>query len=99
MLSLIDISCGGIAIIEERQVLDETPGRQYDNCRIELPSIGTIVTGLQVRACGEVVLPSGKRKRRLGLEFVNLPPAMLAAVQRYIMKLERDQIARTSGLA
>jgi c-di-GMP-binding flagellar brake protein YcgR len=98
MLSLVDISCGGIAVLEEKQMLDETIGRQYDNCRIELPGISTIVTTLQIRDYQEVVLPSGKRKRRLGLEFVNLPPAMLAAVQRYIMKAERDQNARTSGL-
>jgi c-di-GMP-binding flagellar brake protein YcgR len=43
-------------------------------------------------------LANGKRKRRLGLEFVGLPSSMLAAVQRYIMKLEREQNARKSGL-
>jgi len=97
-LSLVDISCGGVAVIEDKQVLDETIGRKYENCRIELPGVSTVWTALQVRDCQEVVLPNGKRKRRLGFEFVNLPTAMLAAVQRYIMKLERDQNARKSGL-
>jgi c-di-GMP-binding flagellar brake protein YcgR len=97
-LSLVDISCGGVAVLEERQVLDETIGRRYENCRIELPGVSTVWTALQLRDCQEVVMPNGKRKRRLGFEFVNLPTAMLAAVQRYIMKLERDQNARTSGL-
>jgi c-di-GMP-binding flagellar brake protein YcgR len=97
-LSLVDISCGGVAVMEERRILDETIGRQYENCRIELPGVSTVWAALQVRDCQEVVLPNGKRKRRLGFEFVNLPTAMLAAVQRYIIKLEREQNARTSGL-
>jgi c-di-GMP-binding flagellar brake protein YcgR len=98
-LPLLDISCGGIAVMEEKPVLDEAVGRQYDACRIELPGIGTVVTGLQVRDSQELVLANGKRRRRIGLKFVNLSNAMLAAVQRYIMKLEREQNARTSGLA
>jgi c-di-GMP-binding flagellar brake protein YcgR len=57
-----------------------------------------VITALKVRDCQEVVLANGKRKRRLGLEFVGLPSSMLAAVQRYIMKLEREQNARKSGL-
>jgi len=97
-LTLVDISCGGLAILDEKKVLDETIGRQYDNCRITLPGAGTLITALQVRDCRDVVLPSGKRKRRLGLEFINLPAAALAAIQRYIMKLERTQNARMSGL-
>jgi c-di-GMP-binding flagellar brake protein YcgR len=99
VLSLVDISCGGLAVMDEKQILDATVDRQYDNCRIDLPGISTVFTALQVRDCQEVVLPNGKRKRRLGFEFVNLNTAMLAAVQRYIMKLERQQNARTSGLA
>lgn len=98
-LPILDISCGGIAVIEEKQVLDETIGRQYDDCRIELPGVATVVTGLQVRDCEELVLANGKRRRRVGLKFVNLSNSMLAAVQRYIMKLEREQNARLSRLA
>lgn len=97
-LRLLDISCGGVAVTEENQILDETIGRQYDDCRIELPGVATVITALKVRDCQEVVLANGKRKRRLGLEFVGLPSSMLAAVQRYIMKLEREQNARKSGL-
>jgi c-di-GMP-binding flagellar brake protein YcgR len=98
-LSLVDISCGGVAaMVDDGQVLDETIGRQYENCRIDLPGVSTVWTGLQIRGSQEIVLPNGRRRRRLGFEFVNLPAAMLAAVQRYIMKLEREQNAKASGL-
>ncbi|MBI3229219.1 MAG: flagellar brake protein, partial [Burkholderiales bacterium] len=41
---LADISGGGIAIMDEKMVLDNTIGRLYKNCRIDLKDIGTVIT-------------------------------------------------------
>jgi c-di-GMP-binding flagellar brake protein YcgR len=95
---LADISCGGIAILDNSLVLGDTIGKVYGDCRIELPEIGTITTGLQIRNSLDLTLLNNKTNRRLGCQFVDLPRASLNAVQRYITKLERERNARIAGL-
>ncbi len=94
---LQNVSGGGIAIIDEHGVLDQTIGRIYKHCRIDLPGGTLVVASLEIRNVQEIRLPNGKHVRRLGCLFVDLPHAMLAAVQRYITKLEREQNARAAG--
>ena len=94
---LQNVSGGGIAIIDEQGLLDQTIGRIYKNCRIDLPGGTLVVASLEIRNVQEIRLPNGKHVRRLGCLFVDLPHAMMAAVQRYITKLEREQNARAAG--
>lgn len=95
---LVDISCGGIALLDDRKILDTTIGRDYPNCRIDLPGLGVVTVTLQIRNSQELTLFNGKTNRRLGCQFVDLSKAMLAAVQRYIMHLERERNAKITGL-
>ena len=95
---LADISCGGIAILDNSLVLGDTIGKVYTDCRIELPEVGTVTTGLQIRNSLDLTLLNNKSNRRLGCQFVELPRSALTAVQRYITKLERDRNARIAGL-
>jgi c-di-GMP-binding flagellar brake protein YcgR len=95
---LADISCGGIAILDNSLVLGDTIGKVYADCRIELPEAGPIGTGLQIRNSLDLTLLNNKSNRRLGCQFVDLPRAALNAVQRYITKLERERNARIAGL-
>jgi flagellar brake protein len=97
-VSLVDISCGGIAILDDKKVLDKTIGRDYYNCKLDLTGIGTIVTTLQIRNSQDMTLLNGKTTRRLGCQFINLPNSMLNTVQRYIMKLERERNSKVTGL-
>ncbi|MBC7513006.1 MAG: flagellar brake protein, partial [Herminiimonas sp.] len=96
-LVLQNVSGGGIALIDAHGVLVQTIGRVYRNCRIDLPGGTLVVTSLELRNTQAIRLPNGKTVNRLGCLFINLPHAMLAAVQRYITKLEREQNARASG--
>ena len=96
---LADISGGGIAIMDEKMVLDNTIGRNYKNCRIDLKDIGTVITTLQVRSSHEMTLLNGKTNRRLGCQFFDISRPMLNMVQKYITKLERERNARLNGLA
>lgn len=98
-LPLADISGGGIALLDDKMVLDNTAGFLYRNCRIDLPDIGAALTSLEVRSSHDLTLPNGKTKRRIGLQFINLPKPTTALVQKYIMKLERERNARISGRA
>ncbi len=95
---LHDISCGGIAILDNKLQLDNTIGLVFKDCRIELPEVGTVTTSLQIRNSLDVTLLNNKTNRRLGCEFVDISRGNLAAVQRYITKLERERNARLAGL-
>lgn len=94
---LQNVSGGGIALLDAQGVLDQTIGRIYRNCRIDLPGGTLVVTSLELRNTQQVRLPNGQHANRLGCLFIDLPHAMLAAVQRYITKLEREQNARAAG--
>jgi c-di-GMP-binding flagellar brake protein YcgR len=95
---LSDISCGGIAILDNKAVLGDTVGHKYPLCRIDLPEIGVVTTTLQVRNSQDITLLNNKTNRRLGCEFVDISRGNLAMVQRYITKLERERNARLAGL-
>jgi c-di-GMP-binding flagellar brake protein YcgR len=96
---LADISCGGIALLDPKLELDNTIGKNYANCRLDLPEIGAVAMTLQIRNSLDLTLLNNKPNRRLGCVFVNLSRAGLAQVQRYITKLERERNARLAGLA
>jgi c-di-GMP-binding flagellar brake protein YcgR len=96
-LSLVDISCGGIALLDDRRILDNTIGKIYQDCKVDLPNTGPISLTLQIRSSQDLILLNGKTNRRLGCQFINLSSGVLAGVQRYIMKLERERNAKLSG--
>lgn len=96
---LADISCGGIAILDNKLVLGDTIGKNYVDCRIDLPDTGTVTTTLQIRNSIDLTLLNNKSNRRLGCQFVDIPRGMLSQVQRYITKLERERNARIAGLS
>lgn len=96
---LADISCGGVAILDNKLQLSTTIGDNYPNCRIELPEIGPVTTTLQVRNSQDIELLNHKSNRRIGCQFVDISRGSMAGVQRYITKLERERNARMSGLA
>ena len=98
IVPLADISCGGIAILDNKLVLGNTIGQKYLDCRLDLPEIGTVSTGLRIRNSMEMTLLNNKTNRRLGCEFLDISRGNLAMVQRYITKLERERNARIAGL-
>jgi c-di-GMP-binding flagellar brake protein YcgR len=96
---LADISCGGVALLDNKMLLNSTIGQTFTNCRIELPEIGTVTTTLQVRNALDVTMLNNKTSRRIGCMFVDISRGNMAAVQRYITKLERERNARLAGLS
>ena len=98
VVTLQNVSGGGIGIVDERKLLDNTIGRIYRDCRIDIPGGASIVATLQIRNSQDLTLTNGKSIRRLGCLFMDLPKPMMAAVQRYITKLEREQNAKATGM-
>jgi c-di-GMP-binding flagellar brake protein YcgR len=97
-LTLQNVSGGGVALVDDKKTLETTFGTVYKDCRIHLPGNTVVVTALQVRNWQDITLPTGKSVRRIGCLFIELPPAMLSAIQRYITKLEREQNAMRNGM-
>jgi len=98
MFPLADISCGGVALLDNKMMLNSTIGQTFTNCRIDLPDIGQVSTSLQVRNALDMTMLNNKTSRRIGCMFVDISRANMAAVQRYITKLERERNARLAGL-
>lgn len=96
---LADISCGGIAILDNKMILGNAIGKDYPDCRIDLPDVGPVSTSLQVRNSLDLTLLNNKTNRRLGCEFVGISRGNLSSVQRFITKLERERNARIAGLS
>ena len=99
VFALHDISVGGVALLDSKLQLGTTVGRVIEGCRIELPEIGPIATALEIRNSLDLTLLNHKTTRRLGCRFVDISRGGLAAVQRYITKLERERNAKLAGLA
>jgi c-di-GMP-binding flagellar brake protein YcgR len=96
--TLADISCGGIALLDNKLQLGSTIGQVFPHCRIELPEVGSVTTSLQIRNTLDMKLLNNKTNRRLGCQFVDISRGNMASVQRYITKLERERNARLAGL-
>ncbi len=91
---LLDISCGGIAVIDHHSRIGFEPGAIYEDRHIVLPGISTLNVTIQVKTAFEVILKNGLAGRRSGCEFVAMQEKMLTLVQRYIMKLEGERRAK-----
>jgi c-di-GMP-binding flagellar brake protein YcgR len=92
--TIVDISGGGLAVVAPPSSLNLTVGGLIEHCQITLPEVGTLVATLQVRNLFRVAVPGGS-ELRAGCQFVDLPAAADALIQRYIMRVEKT---RTGGL-
>lgn len=90
MLPLADISGGGVSLIDEHRLLDDSIGKIYTNCRIDLHEMGVVSMVLEVRNSRDVVLSTGKTVRRIGCQFRQIPAVMVDRVERLIIKIERE---------
>lgn len=97
-LALLDISCGGIAVIDCHSKIDFAPGATYETCRLILPDVGALNIAIQVKSTFEATLKNGLTRKRAGCEFIAMPKNMLAVIQRYIFKLERERKAKQTRL-
>ena len=91
---LLDISCGGMAVVDHHPKVALDPGTTYPKCRLELPGIGTIAFAMRVQESFPHTLKNGLTCKRAGCEFISMPESMGAMVQRYIIQLERERNAR-----
>lgn len=95
---VLDISGGGLALLLPASVPALGVGDEIPDCQLRLHDAGTIACRLHVRNRLKLPQRNGGELSRLGCEFVELSSAAANAIQRYILKVERERIARDRGL-
>jgi c-di-GMP-binding flagellar brake protein YcgR len=93
LLSVIDISIGGIAAEMPGGKPDVAIGQVLRDAQIELKGIGTLTVDLEIRNCYEVHR-AGKTSGRIGCQFVRLGRALEHQLQRFITDVQREERAR-----
>ena len=89
-----DISQGGVSLLLAPGELPAETGKRYPNCRIVLPQTGNAVVTLETVFWFDLELPNGQSMSRAGCKYVRPTMPALALIQRHIMRLERERIAR-----
>lgn len=79
-LSVIDISVGGVGLLDPRGTAPLVSGAVYPNCRLALPGLGEVAFDLEVRS----LLKSGEAGKRACCAFHNLKPDHAMLIQRYL---------------
>ncbi len=70
---LIDISAGGIGVLQHALDITLEPGTMLLGCRIEVPGSEPVIVDLEARYSEIVTLPDGTRARRSGFRFLDGP--------------------------
>ncbi len=97
MVTVVDISCGGIGILDHEEELVLKPGRRYQDCLLDLGEFGEIQVDIEIRNTYAVTLTNGNPARRAGCAFLNLPPRINAILQRYIHALDMKRHGHLDG--
>lgn len=95
--ALVDISIGGIQMVIRGELPSiMTQGAIVPECSIQFPHIGAVP--LTLKFCGiwsSVDDKSGEGIHRIGMEFLNLSRGASNLIQRYLIELEQEHLART----
>lgn len=93
---IVDISGGGIAMVEGLGAQVFPVGTRLQGCSIELPGAMDVRVDLLVRASQAVPGRQDQVRWVSGCEFVDLPEPVRAQMQRLISRLEREQLRRAT---
>lgn len=89
--TVVDISIGGVGVLAYQNNGELKAGETYPGCRIALPGTGEFALGLSVRSTFDITLKNGRTTHRAGCQFIDLPPSVETAIQRYIISVERER--------
>ncbi len=93
-LRVLDISGGGVAIAVPPADAVLEPGMELMDCQLKLPGSAPIPARLSVRNLFRVTTRNGIEMLRAGCQFTHMPRGADEAIQRYILKVERERSAR-----
>jgi c-di-GMP-binding flagellar brake protein YcgR len=96
VLRVADLSVKGMGITADPGLLPAAQGEVLKDCRIELPDTGVVHCDALIVRVFEAPRPSNQRLW-IGCQFLRLPGSAGTLLQRYILKLERERLARSRG--
>jgi c-di-GMP-binding flagellar brake protein YcgR len=91
---VVDISIGGVGVLAYPEDGRLKAGDTFHGCRITLPGTGEFAVGLNVCTTFEITMKNGRLTHRAGCQFIDLPPSVETAIQRYIIHVDRERRAR-----
>jgi serine/threonine protein kinase len=96
---VVDISAGGLGMnnhqIELNAQLQEA--EKHSNCSLYLPEIGETLVNLHLRNFRSITLKNNQEVTRIGAMFFDLSPQTENTIQRYVNKLQIQQIATSKS--
>ena len=95
--TLINISAGGLAFIDDKRTLPVNAGALLDHCQIIIPDQPPIDLALEIRNVTELNIAGGKKVLKFGCKVTAIGKAEQNSVLRLISKLERAEINRLTG--
>ncbi len=90
-LRVVDISCGGLCLVDENLGHRYTDGGVLRDCRIELGEFGIIEVDLEIRNSFKQTRKDDSEIQRIGCRFLQLNNDINNKLQRYIHKLQLNQ--------
>ncbi|HZQ60911.1 MAG TPA: flagellar brake protein [Casimicrobiaceae bacterium] len=94
---VVNISCGGLALIELPDEVRLDPGTRVRGCTLVVDDGGAMDTTFEIVRTAEIPTAHGNT-RLVGVQFVEMTAGARARIQRYINRVEREQIARSQAL-
>ncbi len=90
-LSVVDLSCGGIGLVDENLEHLYEPGEILEGCQIDLGEFGLIEVDLELRNSFKQKRKDGSEIQRVGCCFRQLSNDVNNKLQRFIHKLQLSQ--------
>lgn len=94
---VIDIGAGGVALQIAPGAIDLELSTELAGCVLKLPDVEPITVSLEVRNIVRQTSRSGVDTLRVGCRFAALPRGADTAIQRYILRTDRELNARGRG--
>lgn len=91
VFNLFDISCGGMALIDQHFALDLEPGKVFAGCQVRLSEEDEVIVTAAIRNSYSMTLKNGLSCQRAGCEFMGLLENSRMLIQRYIIRLEQQE--------
>jgi flagellar brake protein len=92
---ILNISCGGVALLCGEQEYDLRPGRTFSDCQISLPDTGNLTVTLEIKSQFSITGPTGAASTRIGCQFGRMNNQTSQLLQRYINRLQSEVLVQT----
>lgn len=93
-VTIMDISAGGIKLTCAEGEVELEPDQSYENCRIDLPDVGTITVTITVKNLTTLTTKSKLTITRAGCKFTRIDGASSILLQRYVNNMQRAAKAK-----